>query len=205
MQFREPVEWISNLVKSHSARIRIRDIRGSPEGPRDLVEIFSPEGRIEGLSSQLAAELDSRKENLSLVDGNRATAIVNAKTCAICSAMLKWDLFLVEAHSTDAGDIIMKWLVPDEATVSGFMDRMEKDGVNFRLLRKRNISRKGEITARQEYVVKTALDLGFFDYPKRINLEGLSSRLNVSYATLAEILRRAEKNIIASYFRKKDE
>ena len=42
-------------------------------------------------------------------------------------------------------------------------------------------------------------------YPKKVNLEGLSRRLKVSYVTLAEILRRAEKNIISSYFKKKEE
>lgn len=204
IEFKEPVAWIKDLVETHSASIRIRDIRMSGEGVKDLLEIFMPSGKIEGFSSELLDKKRVDKDNVTIVDDTHATAIVNAHECAVCKSILKWDLFLAEAYSTDSGDIIMKWLVPDEATVGGFLGRLEEDGVKFELLKKRALSKRSDITARQEFVVKTALELGFFDYPKKVNLEGLSKRLNVSYVTLAEILRRAEKKIISSYFKKKE-
>jgi predicted DNA binding protein len=205
VKFITPVEWIRKAVKTHSARIKIRDIRISQEGVKDLVEIFSPEGKIEGLSAALYQNDLLEEEHLTITDDYHATAIVDAKECPICNTMHKWDLFLTEASSDADGNVIMQLLVPDEQTTSGFLQRLEADGIKFELIKKRNLSKKGDITARQEYVVKTALDLGFFDYPKKINLEGLSKKLNVSYVTLAEILRRAEKNIISSYFKKRDE
>ena len=205
IEFKEPVAWIKDLVETHSASIRIRDIRMSGEGVKDLLEIFMPSGKIEGFSSELLDKKRVDKDNVTIVDDTHATAIVNAHECAVCKSILKWDLFLTEAYSTDSGDIIMKLLVPDESTVGGFLARLEEDGVRFELLKKRALSKRSDITARQEFVVKTALELGFFDYPKKVNLEGLSKRLNVSYVTLAEILRRAEKNIISSYFKKKEE
>lgn len=203
IKFKEPVGWIRDLVQSHSASIRIRDIRMSGDGVKDLLEVFSPSGKIQGLSTELLDLKRADRDNVTIVDDSHATAIVNAHECAVCKTILNWDLFLTEAYSTDSGDIIMKWLVPDESTVGGFLKRLEEDGVKFELVRKRALSRRSDITARQEFVVKTALELGFFDYPKKVNLEGLSKRLNVSYVTLAEILRRAEKNIISSYFKKK--
>lgn len=205
IKFKTPASWISSLVETHSARIKIRDIRRSEEGVKDLVEIFSPMGKIQGVSSDLVDQKMTQDRHFTMVDDSHATAIVDANGCAICSTILNWDLFLVEANSDDYGDVIMRWLVPDENTASGFLSRLEEDGVKFELVKKRNLSKRGDITARQEFVVKTALDLGFFDYPKKVNLEGLSKRLNVSYVTLAEILRRAEKHIISSYFKKNAE
>jgi predicted DNA binding protein len=205
IEFREPVDWIKELVETHSASIRIRDIRMSGEGVKDLFEIFMPSGKIEGFSSELLAKNRVDRDSVTVTDDSHATAIVNAHECAVCKAILNWDLFLTEAYTNDSGDIVMKLLVPDESTVSGFLDRLSMDGVKFDLLRKRALSKRSDITARQEFVVKTALELGFFDYPKKVNLEGLSKRLNVSYVTLAEILRRAEKKIISSYFKKKGE
>ncbi len=203
IKFKTPVEWIKKIVQTHSAEIKIRDIRSSQEGVKDLVEIFSPEGKVEGLSATLNKENLSNEDHTTIVDDYHATAIVDANECSICKTIHNWDLFLTGAHSDDHGNMIMQWLVPDEVTVSGFLKRLEDDGVQFELIKKRTLSKRGDITARQEFVVKTALDLGFFDYPKKINLEGLSKRLNVSYVTLAEILRRAEKNIISSYFKKR--
>ena len=53
IEFKEPVAWIKDLVETHSASIRIRDIRMSGEGVKDLLEIFMPSGKIEGFSSEL--------------------------------------------------------------------------------------------------------------------------------------------------------
>lgn len=195
--------WIKTLAESHSARVKILDVRKNRQGVKDLVEIFSPAGGVAELSSELVKQLSLDKDDLSMVDEHHATAIISAHECPICMEMNNWDLFLIEAYSRESGDIVMKWLVPDEKTVSGFLERLEKDEISFTLLEKRHLTKKGEITARQEYVVRTAYDLGFFEYPKKINLDGLSKRLDVSSVTLAEILRRAEKNIIGSYFSKR--
>ena len=167
MEFKQPVKWIRDVVQTHSASIRIRDIRMSSEGARDLIEIFMPGGEVKGLSSELIEQKRTKIDNVTIMDDSHATAIVNAHECAVCRAILNWDLFLTEAYSNETGDIIMKWLVPDEATVKGFLDRLEEDGVQFELLKKRALTKRGDITARQEYVVKTALELGFFDYPKK--------------------------------------
>jgi predicted DNA binding protein len=204
VKFKSPVEWITNMAKTHSAEIKIRDIRASLEGVKDLVEIFSPEGKVEALSIKLHEKNSSKEEDLSITDDYHATAIIDATECSICNSIRNWDLFLTAANSDKDGNMTMQWLVPDESTVSAFLQRLEKDGIKFELLKKRNLSKKRDITARQEFVIKTALELGFFEYPKKINLEGLSKRLNVSYVTLAEILRRAEKNIISSYFKRKE-
>lgn len=203
IEFKEPLRWISDMVKTHSASVRIRDVRMSGEGVKDLIEIFIPPGATSPFSNPLKRNETSRKEDVTITDNNHITVIMDAHQCSVCRSITDWDLFLIEAYSTETGNVIMKYLVPDEQTVSGFLTRLTEDKVIFTLLKKRNLTKRSEITARQEFVVKTALELGFFDYPKRINLEGISSRLNVSYVTLAEILRRAEKNIISAYFRKK--
>lgn len=203
IEFNSPVAWIKTLAQSHSARIKIIDVRKSNEGVKDLIEIFSPNGGIEGLSAELSQRLKLDERTISFIDEHHATAIVSAHECPICSSMRNWDLFLTGAHSDEFGNVIMKWLVPDEKNISEFLDRLTSDGVSFSLIGKKRLTKRGDITARQEFVVQTAFDLGFFEYPKKINLEGLSQRLNVSYVTLAEILRRAEKNIISSYFKKR--
>ncbi len=204
IEFESPVTWIKTLAQSHSAKIKILDVRESRGGTLDLVEIFSPKGVIEGVSSELSDQLNLDVKTLSLIDEHHAKAIVSAQACPVCRAMHDWDLFLTEAHSNEVGNVTMRWLVPDEKTVSGFLDRLANDKISFKLLEKKRLTKRGDITARQEFVVRTAFDLGFFEYPKKVNLVGLSKRLNVSYVTLAEILRRAEKNIINSYFRNKE-
>jgi hypothetical protein len=53
IEFREPVEWIKDIVKTHSASIKIRDIRMGRNGAMDLLEIFLPEGKMENFSHEM--------------------------------------------------------------------------------------------------------------------------------------------------------
>ena len=56
-----------------------------------------------------------------------------------------------------------------------------------------------ELTTEQERVLETAFDLGYFDIPKKIKLEDLARRLNISKATLDVVLRRAQRKVVASH------
>ena len=58
------------------------------------------------------------------------------------------------------------------------------------------------LTKKQEVIIKTALDMGYYDVPKRVTINDLAKIFNLTPATLMEILRRGEKNIIEAYFRR---
>ncbi len=202
IKFYAPAQWIKQLVESHSARIKIRDIRTSEGKVNALIDLFTPEG-VEN-SEPAFSVIDNKSGHFSFIGEHHSLGIVDVGDCPVCNAFPRWDIFLIDAFTTEGGDIIMRTLVPDEKTITDFLLRLQKDGVRYQLLKKLNLTRRKDITARQEFVVHTALELGYFDYPKKINLEGLSFKLNVSYVTLAEILRRAEKNIISAYFQQKN-
>ena len=55
------------------------------------------------------------------------------------------------------------------------------------------------LTARQEDVIQTACENGYFDIPKKINLKELADCFDVCPATLCEILQRAERKVISEY------
>jgi len=54
------------------------------------------------------------------------------------------------------------------------------------------------LTARQEQVLGTALAQGYFEFPRRISLTGLSELVGVRPSTLSEILRGAERRVLES-------
>ena len=54
------------------------------------------------------------------------------------------------------------------------------------------------LTARQMQVVSTAVTRGYFEFPRRISHTGLSELVGVKPSTLSEILRSAERRILAS-------
>ena len=80
------------------------------------------------------------------------------------------------------------------------LQKLTQQNISYRITDVSHLSSNKMMTPRQEHVLKSALELGFYDFPKRINFEELSIALKVSGSTLSEILRRAEKKIIIEHF-----
>jgi predicted DNA binding protein len=83
------------------------------------------------------------------------------------------------------------------------MDNLRQDGCQVELKRVGREDADSVVTRRQEQVVRKALEMGYFDYPRRGGLKELSRDMGVSQSTIAEVLQRGERNIIEQYFRTK--
>jgi hypothetical protein len=57
-----------------------------------------------------------------------------------------------------------------------------------------------DLTPKQLKAVNLAIENGYFEIPKKINLEELSKQMKLSRTTFLEHLRKAEKKILSKYF-----
>ncbi len=81
------------------------------------------------------------------------------------------------------------------------LDRLKEKKVEVKILKLTSLAGVENLTSRQRSVVETALEEGFFDFPRRITLRDLAKKMGASTATVSEILRRAEKKILTAYGR----
>ncbi len=56
------------------------------------------------------------------------------------------------------------------------------------------------LTPQQWKAVNLAIEKGYFEMPKKVNLEELSQQMKLSRTTFLEHLRKAEKKILSKYF-----
>ncbi len=56
----------------------------------------------------------------------------------------------------------------------------------------------GKLTKSQLNLLNMALESGYYEWPRKINIMNISQELNVSRAAVAKLLRRAEKRVITS-------
>lgn len=56
----------------------------------------------------------------------------------------------------------------------------------------------GKLTKSQLNLLNMALESGYYEWPRKINIMNISQELRVSRAAVAKLLRRAEKRVIAS-------
>ncbi|AWR99562.1 helix-turn-helix domain-containing protein [Metallosphaera hakonensis] len=110
--------------------------------------------------------------------------------------------------------IIVNGVINEKSTLwtvilNGYQElkRLLKDlhehGVDAKVLKVTKYKTEDILTARQEQILRIALEAGYYEFPRKITIRGLAEKLELSVSSLSEIIRRAEKNVIINYFDEK--
>jgi predicted DNA binding protein len=198
-----PKDWIKEVNQGHSAFVKITDLRSleSTDTVQNLVEVSSAKNSAEDLIDAISRSKDIKDVDLVRLDPHRIMGMITTRSCPVCSTLAGLNCSLLSASTRDDGRMEWKILISGEETLKQITGRLQSKGVDYVIQGQTHLIEKNELTARQEQIAKIALELGYFEFPKKIRLEELSGRLGISPGTLSEILRRAEKNILSKYFR----
>ncbi len=193
--------WESAISAKHDALITIHSATpyGKSFGGQGLFELNSSNSNqvLQGLIDHP----DIVKIEMMSVEENRVIGSIVARPWMTCSTIMRADCYLEEAVVSPQGT---DWtiLTPNEEALSTLVDNLEEIGCEVRLISKHEVDSGFILTRRQESVLKRALELGYYDYPSRINAKELSRALKIAPSTLSEILRRSEHKLINFYLKK---
>jgi len=127
--------------------------------------------------------------------------VVDVVRCKACEALIRSKTFMVFPVDICKGR--MKWLLTTDnnRTRGKISDRLEEHGCDVKIERVTALGGKGVLTERQEEIIRVAFSSGYFDYPRRTDSENLAKKLDISASTLSEVLRAAQRRILAQYLR----
>ena len=121
--------------------------------------------------------------------------------CEVCNTILSHDAFLISGKSMEEYRIMYSFIVPTLEAYTSIVSELEEKGHKVNVLKMGGFEPKsGILTQKQEKVFWLALKGGFFDYPRQIGMEELSSKLGIRPSTLSEILRRGTRRLLEQYF-----
>jgi predicted DNA binding protein len=197
-----PHSWIRRIVGKYPVTIRLLDCKAllDREGVQELFEMTG-QGEI---SDRLIEDLrkDDYVFDVDVLKGKAGRLIGSVKThkCTACRSFATANCFLISATTRPDGRV--EWVIlGGQRAVPDLLKRLEKDDVKVEVSRISNVEDQAALTARQEQILQIALEKGYFDFPKKINIRDLAKTLDISTATLAEILRRGQKRVLAEHFR----
>ncbi len=201
-----PESWLREFSEADSAHVRIVDVKSDPRRGiiQHLVHIISTNEGVEELETRLRGSQYIKKLDVVNVDQHQLVGSVTAERCVVCDTFAGLNTFVVGGDVVEGGKSKWELLVSGDDALQKLFSRLERAGVAYKLVKKVALSGKPQLTARQDEVLRIALMMGYFDFPKRIRLEELASRLGVTAGTLSEILRRAEKAALTKYFESKN-
>ncbi len=125
--------------------------------------------------------------------------LVDVIQCKACEVLFRSKVFMVFPVHIHKGR--MKWLIitDNNRTIGRISRNLEKHKCNIKIERITPLSAQGVLTERQEQVIRKAFESGYFAYPRKTDTANLAEELEISVSTLSEVMRAAQRRIIATY------
>jgi predicted DNA binding protein len=193
--------WESAISVKHDTLIIIHNVTpyGKSYGAQGLFELDS--GNCHQALQGVLAQPDIIRVVTISEEEHKIIGSLVARPWMTCTTIIRSDCYLEEAIISPQG---IEWtiLTPNEESLSDLIGNLENIGSKVRLVSKHETDSGTLLTRRQESVLSKAFELGYYDYPSRINARELSHTLEITTSTLSEILRRSEHKLIKYYLKK---
>jgi predicted DNA binding protein len=198
---RIPNNWIGDLCRTTDTTVKV--LRCAPkngDGGQSLVRIESIDGLSEDDIIRYVRSADPDSDiSFSRNGSKRLLATVEMKSCTTCRVLADSNCILDSAMSRPDGGIQWNIVAPTGADLTHLVENLKGKGATVAVEKVTILRTARELTTEQERVLQTAFELGYFDIPKKVKLDELAKRLQISKATLDVVLRRAQRKIVASH------
>ncbi len=198
-----PESWVDDISSKYDTPIKFLDCMPFGEsGGRGLIEINATDKEINKIIEDLKKNEKICKVDISpSPDGGMLGSVVTKK-CVACQALTGSKCFLTSAKSGNDGHVVWKLITGEKGSLIELINKLEKTGCQVEVKKVTHITKRAQLTVRQEEIIHIAFEKGYYDMPKKITIDALARMFKVSPSTLAEILQRGERKIIMQYFNK---
>ena len=201
LKLKIPESWVDNISSKYDAPIKFLDCMPFGEaGGRGLIEINATEKEIDEIIEDIKRQEHICKVDISPSPDGGVLGSVVTKKCVACQALTGSNCFLTSAVTNRDGHVEWKLITGEKGSLLDLIDKLEGTGCEVELKKCTQLTKRAQLTKRQEEIIHIAFEKGYFDMPKKITIEELAKIFQVSTSTLAEILQRGERKIILQYF-----
>ncbi len=96
------------------------------------------------------------------------------------------------------GVVRMRMTAP-RSRISDFVGRLEEMGIGSSVSYMRSVDVDDILTEKQRVLVEKAVEMGYYDTPRRCSLTELADEVGVAKSTCSDTLHRAEENIMNEF------
>jgi DNA binding protein with HTH domain len=204
----ESDDWVTATLRSEGVAFRLLACRPTDRGRRRLLRLFEIQTdgvQIGSVVRRLRARVPARDIAAAGLGPDRALLRVAVPMPASCSVAFDLGDFCINCPFLGAEEktVPATWnvLVPQIADARRLLQASARRGAPRPFLIRAGAYRKRwGLTGRQERALRTAFELGYFDYPRKASLATVANRLGVGRSTALELLRKATTKMAAQRF-----
>lgn len=196
-----PCGWVTEVTGGYGATLNFVEQKPAEGGTlQNLVEIDPGEGDPNAIVDTMRRNRFVRSVEAIVPPKGKILATVQVANCHACHELAESECFLTDATATEGGHLEWRLLAPRRSAIQALVRALEGRQIPVELVSIKTVKGSGTLTDRQARVLSLAYELGYFEFPKKINLTALAKKLGVSKAALSETLRTGEEKILHAYF-----
>lgn len=196
-----PGNWIGCLTSSCDLSVRIlKCVPKNGVGGQSLLQIDTDPGLSqEDLVERIRDIEPNCNVQLTAAGPGRHIGTVELQQCAACRLMADSGCFMDSASNREGG--MMQWnvIAPNAGALRNLVSKVTELGCTVEVEKISVLRTASELTVAQEKVLQMAYELGYYEIPRKITLDKLAKRLEISKTTLDVMLRRAQRKLVASH------
>jgi predicted DNA binding protein len=208
MEYRqvEPYHITIEIENKRCKIMKMLDRLGIQQFEMTDVRSYAPHstGHLVRMSREQFNKLPKRliKTQDNSIPEGEASLWLNSSGCDVCNTMLSHEAFLVSGRNVKNYTIVYSFIAPNFNAFKDIISKLESKGLKPKIVEVEKYTPKGKIlTKKQESVLWFAYNMGFFDYPRKINSIELSDKLGIGVSTLSEITRRGMHRLLKDHFK----
>lgn len=190
--------WISSFSNRTGMSVQVQRcaLKSGGRG-RSILRISGPEGRSkEEVEGDIGISSPSCSVSLTTVSPGKWIGTAEVTDCRLCCALSNSDCMLDSARSNAQGEVEWVVVAPNASALSSLVGELRALGCQVDVAKVKDLKDARELTEHQRKALRLAYELGYYDIPKRINLQELARRMEISKPTLDIILRRAQRKLV---------
>lgn len=196
-----PDDWRRELIRKYHADISMLDCHEREEGGcKNLVDIKADAEHLALVLEDMEANPTVSDIDLDQVGPGTLRGAVTSNVCLGCCTLVSSETFLVGVKMDEEGIILQRIITKDREMVRQSIAKLEALGHTVTLEKLTTLKVDMYMTGYQEDVLMIAYERGYFDSPRRTDLKELSALFGVSIATMSEIIRKAQRKVLAEHF-----
>ncbi len=191
---------LQDAAREHGVKLSIADCK--PFNRTGMSLLLELRGEAQAIRSTLAA-IRKTEGVRQVVEGeglgDAAPLLVIMDRPGICRASNDAAIVCLDCPlNSEAQPAEWRFIARKTSDFRQVLTKLAREGIETRIEDVAPLERKATLTGRQKEIMATAVAQGYFEFPRRISLTGLSGLVGVKPSTLSEILRSAERRVMAN-------
>ncbi|MDG6903042.1 MAG: helix-turn-helix domain-containing protein [Nitrososphaerota archaeon] len=191
---------LQEAARAHDAKLTVVDCKSfNKTGMSLLLELRGGENAVRSTTSDLRKIPGVRQVVEGESESDVSPVLVVMDRPPICKASNDAAIVCLDCPlNAEEQPASWRFIARRTSDFRQILAHLEKEGIETRIEDVAPLERRPTLTGRQKEIMATAVAGGYFEFPRKISLTGLSQLVGVKPSTLSEILRSAERRIMAN-------